>query len=303
MRGLQGAGPWGPSGDPARGRRERTAGAWRARRLPLLSLVARGGEGRPEAREAGSRPPARSRGLRASTGARTHLLVVLAQPDPHRIQLGHRLRALPKLASGAPVLPPINGQARGRRRTSSTRGARRRPRPAAARYRGHRRRPSCPPPGPSRPSRCSPFATARARSRHHRLPAPPSQPPSGAEVRPRPSSDRRPNRRGHAHAHAQCSRLGALRRALPPPAPSACRGENRSARPSASASARPALSGFFCRIALLSTTAWRFCVIACRCRREKGWREKSRGKAGSGCRVLTEEPTLRMGICACPGLR
>lgn len=78
--------------------------------------------------------------------ARTHLLVVLAQPDSHRIQLGHCIRAFPKLAGRAPVLPPVHGQARGRRRTPCTHGACCRS-GTAARCRGHGHRPSSPPPG------------------------------------------------------------------------------------------------------------------------------------------------------------
>lgn len=106
------------------------------------------GEGWPEAREARSHRQLLSRGSSVPTGARarTHLLVVLAQPDSHRIQLGHRVRALPKLAGRAPVLPPVHGQARGRRRTPCTRGACCRSR-TAARCRGHGHRPSSPPPG------------------------------------------------------------------------------------------------------------------------------------------------------------
>lgn len=205
----------------ARGRREFAAGAWRALRLPLLSLVARWGRGGPRPARPAADPGPRRVASRAPTGARTHLLVVLAQPDPHRIQLGHCLRALPKLARRASVLPPINGQARGRRRASCARGAGRRPQPSAARRRGHRRRPSSPPPGPPRPSRRAPFAPARAAATAASRPRP-ANPLPARKPGPASSRDRRPNRRGHARTHAQHSRR-ARTSPLHPPVPPAPR--------------------------------------------------------------------------------
>lgn len=122
-------------------------GVARAKPAFVVPRGARGGGGVARGSGGPQPPPAPVAWLLGPHGrARTHLLVVLAQPDSHRIQLGHRIRAFPKLAGRAPVLPPVHGQARGRRRTPCTHGACCRS-GTAARCRGHGHRPSSPPPG------------------------------------------------------------------------------------------------------------------------------------------------------------
>lgn len=143
---------------------------------------------------------------------------MLAQPHAHRVQLGHRVRALPELAGRAPVLPPGRRQARRHRRAARPSAARRRPRPAAAACcRGHRRRPPSPPPGPPQPARRAPSALARARSRRRRL-------------RPRPANPlpARPWPRPFPPAGALTARSARTRRRSPrAPPPGGASGEGR----------------------------------------------------------------------------